>query len=66
MFRNNRDLDTQLLRRINRHQVMIYFGSIAVLLLNDEKIINRELGLMFIASLIVSYPEVVSTIYLLL
>lgn len=62
MLNKKRWLHTQLVENINVGPIIIYIGSIVILLSNNEKIFSEDFLLLFIAYLIIQYPELVSNI----
>lgn len=61
MLNKKRWLHTQLVENINVGPIIIYIGSIVILLSNNEKIFSEDFLLLFIAYLIIQYPELGST-----
>ncbi|CAH0589301.1 unnamed protein product [Chrysodeixis includens] len=58
MYLKHGDLDLKLLKKVNRHHVMLYLGSVGFLVLNEQTVIDGDFPQMLIASLIVKYPVV--------
>ncbi|XP_075980154.1 transmembrane protein sting [Anticarsia gemmatalis] len=58
MVHHQRGFDHDLLAKVNRHQLMMYGASIVLLLLNDQKLYAEDFPFIFIAYLVVKYPEV--------
>lgn len=61
MLHKKRWLNTQLVENINTGQIIIYIGSIAILISNNEKVFSEDFLLLFIAYLILQYPELGTT-----
>ena len=60
VVRNKRAIDAQLLQKVHRQHAFMFFAAVAVLLFNDQPLIDRSFFMILIATVIMMYPEVVS------
>lgn len=60
VFHKKRELDVRVLQNINMLQLVMYAFSITVLIINQQKFFAEDFPLIFVACLIVKYPDLVS------
>ncbi|XP_026741788.1 stimulator of interferon genes protein-like isoform X3 [Trichoplusia ni] len=57
VFHEKRELDVRVLQNINMLQLVMYAFSVMVLIINQQKFFAEDFPLIFVACLIVKYPD---------